>query len=126
MINLLYLQIPNPLCKDLMGSLIIHMLKGYFAPIIVLVQVVRKLFVFCWIPSHVGIPGNEKADQAAKDALTEVDFRKVPVPCTDIKQYINKHVFSLWQSSWDLAIHNKLHSSRLLVSGNQAKIGRAS
>ena len=69
-----------------------------------------KEIVFCWIPSHVGIPGNEKADQAAKDVLTEVDFRKVPVPCTDIKQYINKHVFSLWQSSWDLAIHNKLHS----------------
>ena len=42
-----------------------------------------KDFVFCWNPSHVGIPGREKADQAAKDALTEDEFRKVPVPCTD-------------------------------------------
>ena len=32
-------------------------------------QVEGKIVQFCWVPSHVGIVGNEKADRAANAAL---------------------------------------------------------
>ena len=31
----------------------------------------RKEVIFCWLPSHIGITENEKADQAAKRALEQ-------------------------------------------------------
>ena len=32
---------------------------------------INKTVLFCWVPSHVGIRGNELADAAAKAALNE-------------------------------------------------------
>ena len=32
---------------------------------------VRADIVFCWLPSHIGISGNEEEDKAAKDALSQ-------------------------------------------------------
>ena len=37
---------------------------------------------FCWVPGHVGVRGNEQADQLARGAVTS-DPRQSPVPCRD-------------------------------------------
>ncbi|GBN29334.1 putative RNA-directed DNA polymerase from transposon BS [Araneus ventricosus] len=63
--------------------------------------------LFCWLPGHVGIQGNELADAAAKTATTSW---QQPLPYADIKKFISHHVHNLWQVSWDLQISNKLHS----------------
>ncbi|GBM13014.1 hypothetical protein AVEN_101878-1 [Araneus ventricosus] len=63
--------------------------------------------LFCWLPGHVGIKGNELADTAAKTATTSW---QQPLPYADVKKFVSHHIHNLWQGSWDLQISNKLHS----------------
>uniref|UniRef100_A0A8C1TCJ5 RNA-directed DNA polymerase from mobile element jockey n=1 Tax=Cyprinus carpio TaxID=7962 RepID=A0A8C1TCJ5_CYPCA len=57
---------------------------------------------FCWVPAHIGIVGNEKADQLAKEALKKnlVDI-KVPLGRSEVKSVINKEIIKLWQQRWE-------------------------
>ena len=59
----------------------------------------RADIVFCWLPSHVGISGNEEADKAAKDALS-LDILPSKVPFNDFKPLINNFKQNMWQQSW--------------------------
>ena len=65
--------------------------------------------VFCWLPIHVGIRGNEKADIAAKSALT-LNVSDIKIPVTDFKHCINTFLNNKWQMSWNAAVLNELHS----------------
>ena len=69
---------------------------------------VQKDIVFCWVPSHTGIKGNEKADSAAKSAL-DLPHAKVGVSYRDFKHLISQYIFSTWQDDWNGAVMNKLH-----------------
>ena len=70
----------------------------------------KKDLVFCWIPSHCGIPGNERADWLAKEALEKDGDPCMKLPYTDYLPAIKKFVYEKWQQRWNTQIDNKLHS----------------
>ena len=69
----------------------------------------------CWIPAHVGIQGNEKADQAAKEAcMLDVSINQIPV--RDWISSVKTLVFQDWQSKWEAQpLSNKLRNIKPTV-----------
>ena len=76
-----------------------------------------KEILFCWLPSHVGIKGNEAADVKAKASL-DPEISNFKLPCTDFKPFINVYILSKWQLSWDRATFNKLHEIKPVLGKN--------
>ena len=68
----------------------------------------NKTVCFLWVPSHVGIQGNEAADRLAKEALLRARPRGSVVPFPDLKPKIKKHVQGQWKRSWSDQVNNKL------------------
>jgi len=79
-----------------------------------------KNIILCWIPSHVRILGNEKADTAAKSALSLPVTRMKP-PATDMYPRITKLIFDEWQEVWDCCAGNKLYAIRPSVGDHKQK-----
>ena len=83
----------------------------------------KKYIMFCWVPSHIGIRGNERADSTAKSAL-DLPHAKIGVPYTDFKRCISQYILSTWQDDWNGAVANKLHSVKPVLGDWQSSYGQ--
>lgn len=68
-----------------------------------------KSITLCWVPGHVDITGNDKADTEAKRASTSADRPvNTGVPARDLYPVIKLAVMTHWQRQWTEQQHNKL------------------
>ncbi|XP_072378646.1 uncharacterized protein [Diabrotica undecimpunctata] len=80
---------------------------------LVTLQNYHKQLHIVWIPSHVKLPGNEIADQVAKEAckMKRSDDRTNQIPHSDMKKCIIEYTKNLWLGRWPLVPNNKLRQA---------------
>jgi ribonuclease HI len=69
----------------------------------------RNHIKLIWVPNHVGIGGNEAADQAAKDALNEEIGNQEPYPPQDLMKWMKKEEFNNRQKRWERGKNDMKH-----------------
>ena len=63
--------------------------------------------VFCWVPSHIGIQGNEWADVLTKAALDKTK-QFCYIPYTYFKYNISVYLDDILQGEWTVNVTSKL------------------
>ena len=74
--------------------------------------------VYCWIPSHIGIAGNESVDQKAKDSLN-LHPTNFSIPYANFKSFINRYILNKWQILWNNSVGNKLFEIKPVIGQSQ-------
>ena len=74
-----------------------------------------KSVSFCWVPSHVGIRGNELADAAARRAASAPYTRRLPLPARDFYPTISIFAQSSWQRAWEEQRNSKLRQLKPII-----------
>ena len=69
----------------------------------------NKTISFLWTPSHVGIEGNDMADELAKESLNSTEISQIKIPYTDLIPIVKTHIKSKWETIWSNELNNKLH-----------------
>ena len=71
----------------------------------------HKTVQFCWVPSHVGIWGNEYADVEAKYASTNIPISVPEVPHIDLYRKIRQYIWQKWQARWSSLESNRKYKN---------------
>ena len=72
---------------------------------LIMMQARYKTVKLCWVPSHINIAGNERADRLAKEVATaEGNIALVHYPYKDFYPIIKQAICKHWQEKWEAVI----------------------
>ena len=71
---------------------------------------------FCWVPAHVGVLGNDKADLLAKTAASNLIPPRCQLPHRDFLPGLRTSIKDVWQQRWDNIGVNKMKEITDLVN----------
>ena len=74
----------------------------------------HKDIVFCWVPSHIGIQDNERADVLAKAALDKTK-QFYYIPYTNFKYNISVYLDDILQGEWNINVTSKLFEVQPII-----------
>jgi hypothetical protein len=60
-----------------------------------------KSILFVWIPSHYSLQGNNKADQAARDAIQAGQETQESLLLNDAISTIKRSIHTDWETQWE-------------------------
>ena len=76
-----------------------------------------------WIPAHVGIPGNDRADSAAKKGREQqTRVKKIGLSPNEIKSLTKPYIKTIWQNQWDQHKPSNIRKFRQIVPNVNTKI----
>ena len=78
------------------------------AKILEIVQGNNKQYNLCWVPSHMGVAGNERVDTEARAAIELPNITEMEMPRGDYKALVRKEIGRKWQENWRAQRQNKL------------------
>ena len=80
--------------------------------------------IYCWIPSHISIAGNENVDKIAKHSpnLHPTNFL---LPYSNFKSFINRYIVNKWQILENNSVRNKLFEIKPVIGQSQPEVRNA-
>ena len=66
-------------------------------------------FLMCWVPSHIGVHGNEIADKLARETTKRTEVLQTPLLRNDLDASIKRKTKAEWQTRWQNMSPNLNH-----------------